>query len=73
MFLSKEGGFGASLETELREKIGDVVFDGLLGQKHLRRYFAIGHAFAEQLQNAVLLLINIAGIYRWLPGAKADE
>jgi hypothetical protein len=25
------------------------------------------------IQNAALLLIDLAGIYRWLPRAKADE
>jgi ABC-type multidrug transport system fused ATPase/permease subunit len=25
------------------------------------------------IQNAALLLINIAGVYRWLPRAKADS
>src|SRR4051794_809053 len=51
----EDGRLGAPLEPELGEHRGDVVLHRLLGEVHLGGDLAVGHPFADQLQDPALL------------------
>ncbi len=49
------GGLGAALHAELRQHVGHVVLDGLLGQVHRCRNLPVGLTIGDEIQNSTLL------------------
>src|SRR6185312_3501966 len=50
------GGLGPALHAELGEYAGDVVLDGLLGQEEPVADLPVGQSFADELEDAPLLV-----------------
>jgi signal transduction histidine kinase len=49
-------GLGPALHSHLREKVGDVVLHGLLGEEHAIGDLAVGEALGEQIEDATFLI-----------------